>query len=112
MRELKFRVWDKLEKEWCSFHPQICSGGVKGAFEFSGSQYQRKNLVILQYTGLKDKSGKEIYEGDILKLEDIIEEIRYEDDSGGYIFLDDFASLFVGNATIVGNIFENPELLK
>lgn len=125
MRELKFRVWDKLEKEWCSFHPQICSGGVKGAFEFSGSQYQRKNLVILQYTGLKDKHGKDIYEGDIVSgicLNDGPQICVVGFDTFGIFYTkikfypceewDNVAMLAQEHNEIVGNIFENSELLK
>ena len=104
MRELKFRVYIPDHDKFCYF--------TLGNFDYSDRYLHQHQYPVQQYTGLKDKSGKEIYEGDILKLKDIIEEIRYEDDSGGYIFLDDFASLFVNNATIVGNIFDNPELLK
>jgi uncharacterized phage protein (TIGR01671 family) len=58
MREIKFRVWNIVEK---------------GMFDITDSQWPLKtwvsrpdNFVVMQYTGLKDKDGKEIYEGDIV----------------------------------------------
>jgi len=56
-REIKFRVWSKETKEM--FQPHA----------FIGNYQERDDIVLMQYTGLKDKSGKEIYEGDIIKID-------------------------------------------
>ena len=67
MRELKFRAWDKIEgKMW---NPIIKPDGVLMAANLLGGYeaFHGESDPVMQYTGLKDIKGKEIYEGDILK---------------------------------------------
>lgn len=70
-REIKFRVWGKTEKEYIRYPfawPSLFDSPDGLEIE------ENEDLVIEQYTGLKDKNGKEIYEGDILTWTDGLDE--------------------------------------
>ena len=91
-------------------------------------KFDNTNPWIMQFTGLKDKNGKEIYEGDILQndQEESIVSVRWDETGANWqftehnIFMDDGVGRgnwnlnmgFAKQCEVIGNIYENPELLK
>ena len=117
-RPIKFRVWDFTIKR---FDTQIYQVGEQFGHPSSC------DWIAQQYTGLTDSNDNPIYEGDILKIHydvggDVIGQVLYEADHGGYIFQwkrngpnQHHINLncdVAFESVIVGNILENPELLK
>lgn len=123
-----FRAWLKEEKEMIDVDE---IHWYRGKFEFIGDgiTFQRlaNEVELMQSTGLKDKNGKEVFEGDIITNGIEIEDIKNHQTLGFYTALDDreyflssgisvedfeeYADEFSQIAKIIGNIYENPELL-
>ena len=110
MREIKFRAWDKTAAE------------MIGQFNVGvGGNSDGKYYNIMQYTGLKDKNGKEIYEGDIcwayeIGIGNLNRVIEFNEGSFCLIHANTLSSELRGWKTdyieVIGNIYQNPELLK
>jgi uncharacterized phage protein (TIGR01671 family) len=109
MREITFRTWDKKlgGMEWPEqIYNQMQSDGTYKAY--------------MQYTGLKDKNGKEIYEGDICLFDTAPVRMRVEYENGSYrlthkvVGVSDSCDLYTAigiGLAVVGNIYEHPNLL-
>jgi len=126
MREIKFRAWDKRNKKMIltGFHilgETTCCGLIEQCLlenmkEGESLLNRHNDIVFMQYTGQKDETGKEIYEGDVIKFWDIemqrvrFEEVRFDDGCFCAYGLGD--NVFFENTIKVGNKYENPELLK
>jgi len=120
MREIKFRAWDEELNEMCEVYglDKIYVRYISKPNTEEDSMYESaiKNVVLMQYTGRKDKNGKEIYEGDIVKHSNGIKKVFYDDESysfqmglSEYVY-DQEDGIYDG-IQVIGNIYENPELL-
>ncbi len=132
MKEIKFRAWDKEKGKM--FEPtfrayageleelHISLDGRLGLRKFDGYHDQSmfpERFEVMQYTGLKDKNGVEIYEGDIVRcFRDGPSEVVFKKGCFGletYTSIGNYYYTFdevYGYCEIIGNIYENPELLE
>ncbi len=112
MREIKFRAWDKGFKKMLDWE---AVGKLMGA-QYFDSLIEEEKIILLQYTGLKDKNGKELYEGDILRCKYQEKEINVIEWHGnGYWMTNNYGEDYLPvkeNMEIIGNIYENKELLN
>jgi len=129
MRELKFRAWNKKGKRWFGVNLQmsVVDGLLWWQYGYGCEiipAEERKNIELMQYTGRKDKNNKEIYEGDVIKdIENWVGVIKWDKKDCFFcveyplqnetmMFDDAFDSNPERNAEIIGNIYENSELME
>lgn len=122
MREIKFRAWDKKGKELLS-HKEMLDIGYNLSYE-EVFKTGIDDFPIMQYTGLKDKnieSQKEVYAGDIVQfINGNIGTVEWDYKNTGWIVRSTKNKMKTQNlvdslllcALVVGNIYENPELLE
>jgi uncharacterized phage protein (TIGR01671 family) len=123
MKKIKFRVWtgsQMLNTDNLSSDIYINSEGVVSEYDYNYGEpmfWEREDYIVMQDTGLKDKNGKEIYEGDILEWRDKYSITRMEVifRNGEFVFFSKWSinKKFCDEVLeIIGNIYENPELLE
>jgi uncharacterized phage protein (TIGR01671 family) len=137
-REIKFRAFDSKEKRFIDLFDYdfwIRDDGIvsKISYDYDGdgrydsSESPQLHIILTQYTGLKDKNGKDIYEGDVCRYDlidfgpDLIELTSLEgvvEYKNGCFFLNGLEykpsinNYCIRYLTVIGNIYENPELLN
>lgn len=147
MRDIKFRVWDKDRKRMHivgEFHHDFLSIDEDNNIYYLNLQCMEASphkgidpehcaYRLMRYTGLKDKNGKEIYEGDIVKYKvkgsdkTYTTVMKFNEEHGAFLFgiyegvkmpcgkktrMNKYTRKSVGSVEVIGNIYENPELLE
>ncbi|MGO5072370.1 YopX family protein [Clostridium sporogenes] len=122
MREIKFRAWDKIDEKireitLIDFEYKK----VKLLNDYTGESYLRdfEEVILLEYTGLKDKNNKEIYEGDIVKIVSKVTGLftkgKVVQGYGCFLVQYDWNTHLLcefHNIEVIGNIYANPELVE
>ena len=121
MREIKFRAWDKKRKAMVyvlnmTFLFEDINGILIKGYDNNEINHEifPEDLDLMQYTGLKDKNGKEIYEGDIVKEGGRLSKVRF---SKSYARFElevptGRAGLYGFYGEVIGNLQEHPQLLE
>lgn len=123
MREIRFRAWHKDARkmvEISSIHfgyyrdinnIEGCWIDVSGGDRRVNKSARIEDLEMMQFTGMTDKNGKEIWESDIVKFYEMNAVIKYY--KNGFYIDDGISSNWDSeDVEVIGNIYENPELLE
>lgn len=128
MREIKFRCWDRKHKKMfiqSEVGIQIFDDDFYSIQNLNGEVIiQPEHAVLMQYTGLKDKEGKDIYEDDFVEFDEseigggkgfgqvvFCNDLTVINAPGFYLFLNGFYRQFPLNCSVFGNVYQYPELL-
>ena len=119
MREIKFRAWDKLNKEMINV--ESINFQERRVYKDTVSYRKFEDIDLMQYTGLNDKNNKEIYEGDILfesfgerYYKVVFKNGNFRTEFEGYFdeYSFDLIDVVLDLCEINGNIYENSELME
>lgn len=149
-REIKIRAWNPVDKvmihanQMCQYGTTSDAKGIRYGFDAHGCHFMMyekhiinpiQDFILMQATGLKDINGKEIFEGDIVRMPTLYEtpemtptyydnwgvsfdfgqfnlfNSKYIPEIGCSSLYDEYES-YDGNFEIVGNVYENPDLIK
>ena len=124
MKEFKMKAWLKKENKMVSIigidlnYQYIRYSDDGNLFKDDYKIAEFKDIELLQFTGVKDKAGQEVYEADVIKFNDGIDDIygliSYDDEDAVYCVsyenVTEHLLNMAGDFEIVGNIFENPNL--
>lgn len=112
MREIKFRAWHTrgVSKDEFAMTYWVLGSGLDNSVFFSNAK------DVMQFTGLKDKNGKEIYEGDILQTNEAGWKAKVIFNHGAFLLVDNRGGFSTEpewkECEVIGNIHENPELVQ
>ena len=131
MRDIKFRCWDTENKQMLKvqeldFEDTFYGGRLSIRTDQYNDYFDIEDMILMQYTGLKDKNGKEIYEGDIVKFRfkedreefpDLIGYIEYQSTFAAFRIMSNQGSFKIDITEIkfievIGNIYDNKNLLE
>lgn len=121
MVEIKFRAWDSQTKTIAPvveiLFDQYGGADVRTSALMGINSRSLGPASLMQFTGLKDKNGTEIYEGDVVRQGKEVAAVKYDDVFPEFVAMAPLKNecsnnLLFGDCEVIGNIYENPELLK
>jgi uncharacterized phage protein (TIGR01671 family) len=114
----RFRIWDKKSEDWVE-SMSMCNFGfltMQNGTDIEEDGFNEDDLLVEQCTGLKDKNGRLIYEGDIVRTHlKRIGKVFWNEMCWCYRTLDNVGCTYIMetyDVEVIGNIHENPELLE
>jgi len=120
--EIEFRAWDTKVGEMFEVHELYLVDNSntfdKGILDEHNDFHPMDEIILLQFTGLLDKNGKKIFKGHILKIyyegnqRSYLKEVKWLNDAINKGRCDALDNCVYTSCEVVGNIFENPELLE